>query len=340
LSEERYQDYKDILLSFARELKRGIIPNFLGEGSDPNAYNAADAGLWFGWAVQQYISHTKDNSIVSREIGSALVKIYRAYRAGTDHGIKMLDNHLLKVGSPHEQVTWMDAMIDDRPVTPRWGCPVEVNALWYNFNCFLANIGDLLEPGLAAEAAASVAIQRQSFNDAFWVAENGYLADLVRNGYRDTSIRPNQIFAVSLPFSPLDEVRASQVVNKVREELLTPYGLRTLSSTDADYQPLYEGRQAERAQAYHNGTVWAWLFGHYAEARLKTSTDHAQAVNELEGCLKAIAEHLDEGCYGTIAEIFDAEPPHLPRGSVSQAWSVAETLRASLLIEKVKGELK
>jgi predicted glycogen debranching enzyme len=336
LSQNRTEDYAAILSNFAKEQKRGIIPNFLGEGSEPNAYNTADAGLWFAWAVQQYVTHTGNPGILSQPIGAALVKVYRAYCSGTDHGIKMQSNHLLKVGSAHEQVTWMDAMIGDRPVTPRWGCPVEINALWYNFACFLADVGDVIEPGLAAEAKASAEIIRQSFNDAFWIEEGEYLADLNRNEQKDIAVRPNQIFAVSLPYSPLDPVRASKVVDKVRDELWTPYGLRTLSPNDPAYHPRYEGSPAERALAYHNGTVWAWLFGHYAEARLKTATNRKEAALELETCLTAVSLHMEEACLGSISEIFDGEFPHEPRGSVSQAWSVAEMLRAALFIEKAK----
>jgi predicted glycogen debranching enzyme len=336
LSENRTDDYIAILSNFAREQKRGIIPNFLGEGLEPNAYNTADAGLWFGWAVQQYIAHTKDSSILSQKIGAALVKIYRAYRNGTDHGIKMQSNHLLKVGSPYEQVTWMDAMIGDKPVTPRWGCPVEINALWYNFTCFLAEIGDLAEVGLSAEAKSSADVIRQSFNDAFWVEEGEYLADLNRNEQKDVAIRPNQIFAVSLPYSPLSAERAAKVVDKVRCELWTPYGLRTLSPSDPAYRPRYEGSPAERAMAYHNGTVWEWLIGHYAEARIRTATDRKEAAMELDECLKAMSRHVEEACLGSISEIFDGEYPHEPRGSISQAWSVAEMLRAVVVIEKAK----
>ncbi len=337
LSQNRLEDYIAILSNFAKEQKRGIIPNFLREGSEPNAYNTADAGLWFGFAVQQYIRFTGDKDILSQQIGAALVKIYRAYSAGTDHGIKMQPNHLLKVGSPYEQVTWMDAMIDDKPVTPRWGCPVEINALWYNFVCFLAEVGDIAEPGLAIEAKAVADAILQSFNDAFWLEEKGYLADVVRNEQKDTAIRPNQIFAVSLPYSPLNAQRASKVVEIVTAELWTPFGLRTLSPKDPGYRPMYEGSPAERAGAYHNGTVWPWLFGHYAEARLKTASDPKAAAVELKTSLDAISGHLEEACLGSISEIFDGESPHEPRGSVSQAWSVAEMLRAALLIEEAKG---
>ncbi len=338
LYENRTEDYTAILSSFAKELKRGIIPNYLAEGPGPNAYNTADAALWFGWAVQQYIAHTGDKSIVSREFSAALLKIYRAYRSGTDHGIKMLDNYLLKVGSPYEQVTWMDAMIDDRPVTPRWGCPVEINALWYNFNCFLADIGDLVEEGVAAEAKEAAVMMEQSFNDVFWMEDAECLADLWRQDYKDVSIRPNQIFAVSLPYSPLDSERSSKVVKKVKDELLTPFGLRTLSPSEPGYCPTYEGSPEERARAYHNGTVWAWLLGHYATARLKTADDTPLAIKELETCLSAIEQHLEDVGLGTVSEIFDGDAPHEPRGSIGQAWSVAEVLRTTMLIEKAKGE--
>lgn len=337
LSENSREDYRTVLSCFAKELKRGILPNYLGETSGRNAYNTADAGLWFGWAVQQYIAQTGDKEIICREISAALINIYRAYRAGTDHGIKTLDNQLLKVGSPYEQVTWMDAVIGDRPVTPRWGCPVEINALWYNFSCFISEIGDLLEEGLAAEAKSSAEVIKQSFNDAFWIEEKGYLADVWRKDYKDLSIRPNQIFAVSLPYSPLEPRRAASIVKKVKEDLLTPYGLRTLSPSDSAYRPFYEGTPDERAVAYHNGTVWPWLLGHYIEARLKTVDILGDAATEMESMLSALTRHLEDAGLGTVSEIFDGDAPHAPRGSISQAWSVAEILRGCILINNSRG---
>jgi predicted glycogen debranching enzyme len=337
LEDGRCEDYRAVLSGFARGVKRGILPNYLGEVPEQNAYNTADAGLWFGWAVQQYIARTGDKKIFNREISAALINIYRAYRAGTDHGIKMLDNHLLKAGSPYEQVTWMDASIGDRPVTPRWGCPVEINALWYNFNCFIAEVGDLLEKGLAAEARSAAEVIKKSFNEMFWLEDRGYLADIRRTDYTDISVRPNQIFAVSLPYSPLDSNRAASVVKKVKEELVTPYGLRTLSPSDSAYRPFYEGSADERAGAYHNGTVWPWLLGHYIEARLKTADILGDAAAELKSILSAIAGHLEDAGLGTVSEIFDGDAPHEPRGSISQAWSVAEILRGTILIEKAGG---
>ena len=338
LSQGKTDEYADVLSGFASELKRGIIPNFLGEGPGQNAYNTADAGLWFGWAVQQYIAHTGDKGILAREISAALLKIFRAYRSGTDHGIKMLEKGLLKVGSPHEQVTWMDAMIDDKPVTPRWGCPVEINALWYNFNRFLAEVGDSIEEGLAVEAAAAADQIRDAFNDVFWIEELGGLADVWRPEFRDDSIRPNQIFAVSLPHSPLDTEKAVSVVKLVRDVLLTPFGLRSLAPGANGYCSAYDGNPNERAAAYHNGTVWAWLLGPYGEALLKTAVNRGEAVESLEAILTDVERHLGEAALGTVSEIFDGDDPHAARGAVSQAWSVAEILRLTLLIEKVKGE--
>jgi predicted glycogen debranching enzyme len=337
LTGEKTPLYLDVLESFAETAKRGIIPNFLGDTPEENAYNSADAALWFGWAVQQYLeAHPRGAKDIPGVVKTALEQTFSHYQNGTDHGIRMLANGLLTVGSPDEQVTWMDANVDGRPVTPRWGCPVEINALWYNFVSFLASAGKSLGLASVASAPAIAARIRESFNRAFWLEGEGYLADVVRGDEVDASLRPNQIFAVSLGFSPLDLQRSRSVVGKVRSELKTPFGLRTLARSDPRYRGRYEGGPAERDAAYHNGTVWPWLLGHYGEALLKVSDNQQAAIEELEECLTAFEGHLGEAGIGTVSEIFDAESPYSPRGCISQAWSVAEVLRLNALVEKAK----
>lgn len=332
--------YLQVLERFATQQRGGIIPNFLGHTPADNAYNSADAALWFAWAVQQYlVAHPRSAREIPAVVTSALAQTLRCYMNGTDHGIHMLPNGLLSVGSPAEQVTWMDANANGVPVTPRSGCPVEINALWYNFICFLASRGDRLGLRVEVDLPKLAALARESFNQRFWLSDPGYLADVVDGDTVDRTLRPNQIFAVSLDFSPLDRSRAKSVVAVVQSELLTPVGLRTLARSDPRYCPRYEGGPAKRDSAYHNGTVWPWLIGHFGEALLNVSDDPAGAIETLEGCLSALEAHLDDAGVGSISEIFDAEVPHTPRGCISQAWSVAETLRLVDLVKNAKQTL-
>ena len=330
--------YLDVLKRFAEQRRRGIIPNYLGETPGENAYNSADAGLWFAYAVQQYLEHVGKPTHLRGEIAEALYDIYRNYQDGTDYGIHMLDNGLLWVGSPHEQVTWMDAMVNGRPVTPRFGCPVEINALWYNFVAFIAEKGPSLtmRQKIAEEATALVEKIKMSFNETFWISDGEYLGDLKQGEWLDRANRPNQIFAASMPNSPLSEERARKVVEKVTATLYTPFGLRTLDPADSAYRGRYEGDGAARDSAYHNGTVWPWLIGHFGEALLKHSYDMENAFKIIEASLAAFESHLDDAGLGTISEIFDGDAPQGARGCVSQAWSVAEILRLSTLLDSAR----
>ncbi|MCP4677946.1 MAG: glycogen debranching protein [Deltaproteobacteria bacterium] len=333
------ETYVDVLKSFAAHRRDGIIPNFLGETPEADAFNSADASLWFAWAVQQHVGHTRSTDAIKGDILDALRDIFRSYRDGTDHGIRMRDDGLLNVGSPDEQVTWMDAVVDGRPVSPRWGSPVEINALWYNMVAFLADLDPRLDADLGAEARELVPRIEAAFNDAFWLEEEGCLADVYRDEGLDSSLRPNQIFAVSLPYSPLSTERARRVLAKVKEELATPVGLRTLSPTDPLFKARYEGGPAERDSAYHNGTVWPWLLGHYGEGLLKVSSDKTLAIEELEQSIKELEDHLYDAGIGTISEIFDGTKPQAARGCTSQAWSVGEILRLTKLIENEKNRM-
>jgi len=330
--------FLDVLTRFGRNRRNGIIPNYLGERPDENAYNSADAGLWFGYAVQKYLEQVGKPNKLRGEIAEALFEVYDCYQKGTDHGIRMMENGLLSVGGPHEQVTWMDAMVDGAPVTPRFGAPVEINALWYNFVSFIAEKGPSLTiRDSVTRAASDLALRiKASFKSTFWVEEGGYLADLKQGEWLDKSVRPNQIFAVSLPYSPLNFEEARQVVEKVEATLLTPFGLRTLDPSDSRYRGRYEGGYRERDSAYHNGTVWPWLLGHFGEALLTYSEDRTKAVATLENCMSAFEDHLEEVGYGTISEIFDGDAPQGARGCVSQAWSVAEILRLSMLLDNAR----
>ncbi|MDD5306705.1 MAG: amylo-alpha-1,6-glucosidase [Deltaproteobacteria bacterium] len=330
----------EVLETFARHERDGLIPNFLGAARAENAYNSVDASLWFAWAVQKYLEHTGDHAAVRKRLWPTLERIFTRFREGTHHGIGMLANGLLAAGSPAEQVTWMDATADGRPVTARHGCPVEVNALWFNLVSFVAELGARYGASVAPEAAALAPRIAKAFYSAFWLEDEGRLADVWREGEVDTSMRPNQVVAASLPYSPLKPAEARSMLEQVRRRLLTPAGLRTLAPDEPAYRGRYEGPPSERDRAYHNGTAWPWLLGPYGEALLKTATDKAAAVAHLEGILNGFEAHLGEVGLGSISEVFDGDPPHYPHGCPQQAWSVAEILRLARLVAEAKAAPK
>jgi predicted glycogen debranching enzyme len=331
--------YLEVLETFAAHRRHGLVPNFIGAGPEDDAYNSADASLWFAYAVQKYLELTKDLDGVKGGIWRALVEIFDSYRRGTIHGIRMIESGLIEAGTPAVQVTWMDAMVDGAPVTPRNGCAVELNALWYNLVCEIEALGKKLKDPVAEKAAALAPRIREAFNAAFWLEGEGRLADVVRGGEVDASMRPNQIFAASLPFSPLDDDRALRMLDAVRRELVTPLGLRTLSPGEPGYCGRYQGDPRTRDHAYHNGTAWPWLLGHYGEALLKLTADKQAAINTLTRYLAGFERHLDEECLGAVSEVFDGDPPPTPGGCFAQAWSVAEILRLSKIIEREKKKL-
>lgn len=328
--------FLEVLETFAGKERDGLLPNFIGETPERDAWNSADAALWFAWAVQQYLARTGDHEGVRERLFGTLKRIFRGYRDGTAPGVRRTPEGLLRAGSPEENLTWMDAQVDGRPVTPRHGCAVELNALWYNLVRFVEELGSRFGDPVAAEAAAAVAGFPEAFLAAFWIADEERLADVWRDGERDSSMRPNQVFATSLPYSPLDRDRALCVLRAVRRELVTPVGLRTLSPREPGYRGRYQGGPAERDSAYHNGTVWPFLLGHFADAWLRLTDQPVFAVEKLSEYRDRLAAHLEEGCLGSIAEVFDGDPPPLPGGAPSQAWSVGEILRMSHLIEAAR----
>jgi predicted glycogen debranching enzyme len=326
--------YLEVLRTFAGAEKDGLIPNFLAPDPAQHAYNSVDAALWFAWAAQMWERHTQKD--LPEDLRAVLLRIFERYRDGTSHGIHMQDDGLLACGSERDQLTWMDANAGGMPVTPRWGCPVEINALWYNFLEMLADMGKRYGWPAGEQASKLASQSKESFNRAFWIEEREYLADVVRDGYRDEALRPNQIFAVSLPFSPLSSERGRAVVDAVRATLFTPYGLRTLSPADPAYCHRYEGDQDARDRAYHNGTVWPWLLGAYGEALLKVSSFKNEAIDQIEHALEHLRRHMGEAGLGTLSEVFDADPPPWAKGCISQAWSVAEALRLIGILNREK----
>lgn len=328
-----------VLKEFARHEHQGLIPNFIGTAKEQNAYNSVDASLWFAWAAQQYCLKVKDTKEVFHELWSTLKNIFKHYKNGTLYNIKMSDNGLLYAGSADVNLTWMDAMVNGHPVTPRYGYQVEINALWFNMLSFMHELAELHSDPIKYEIAALLPKIRLNFCQAFWDIKMGYLYDFVNQNGGNEKFRPNQLFAVSLPYSPLPKDIALRVMEKVQQELLTPYGLRTLSPKDSDYRATYTGSQEGRDAAYHNGTVWPWLLGHFGEALLKVY-NKKKVIEIMRPSLVGLKVHLSEAGIGSIAEIFNGDAPYHPNGCISQAWSVAEVLRLTYLLGIDSGEVK
>jgi predicted glycogen debranching enzyme len=245
----------------------------------------------------------------------------------------MNENGLISAGEPGKALTWMDAVVHGKPVTPRIGMPVEINALWYNAVCFSLEVAELAgDKEFFSEWKPIAEKIPASFMATFWNAGKGYLADYVDGDYKDWTVRPNMVFATSLDYSPIGEDEKEKVLDIIQRELLTSRGLRTLTPKHPGYKSMYFGDQAERDLAYHQGTVWPWLLGHFAEGYLKLYGK--QGVSFIRSIFKGFEPVMTEHGIGTISEIYDGDPPHAPRGAVSQAWSVAELLRMNWLISK------
>jgi predicted glycogen debranching enzyme len=326
----RHVEAGQILLTFGKYVRDGLIPNMFPEGENEGLYHTADATLWYFHAIERYVATTGDAAMPATLLPT-LGDIVARHLEGTRFGIHVdPKDGLLIQGADGYQLTWMDAKCDAWVVTPRRGKAVEVNALWYNalrlLEGWTRDAGDEAAARVLARHAAQC---RRSFNERFWNAATGHLYDVVessdRAGQDDPACRPNQLLAISLTHPVLDEARWAAVVETVRVKLLTPLGLRSLAPDHPDFKPTYHGDLHTRDAAYHQGTVWAWLMGPFIDAWLKVHPeDRARARRLLEG----FVSHLDEAGVGTISEIFDAIPPYTARGCVAQAWSVAEVLRA------------
>ncbi|MFH0919265.1 MAG: amylo-alpha-1,6-glucosidase [Fibrobacterota bacterium] len=329
----RHPECLEVLKTFASYEKKGLIPNFINEEAGDVVYNTVDASLWFGWAVQQYLVATGDYDSVRKNLWEPLKNIYNGYLHGTDFGICTTDNGLVYAGDAGTQLTWMDAMVHGKAVTPRFGHAVEINALWYNFLCLMKELSVRFMDPVQSELGELIPKVAASFTATFWIDSKGYLGDVHCNGILDPAIRPNQIFAVSLPHTALSPEKARSVVETVEQSLLTPFGLRTLAPDDPDYTGHYGGGPESRDAAYHNGTVWPWLLGHFGEALLRTAKKPQEALKKIEAMVANMEPHLLEAGVGTISEVFDGSPPYRPGGCISQAWSVAELLRLYYLID-------
>ena len=321
----KHEVARSILRTFAKHADQGMLPNRFPDAGETPEYNTVDATLWFFEAARAYLAYTGDLEFVRDELYPVFADIVLWHVRGTRYGIKVDPSGLLSSGEPGVQLTWMDAKVGDWVVTPRRGKPVEIQALWYNALCIMEDLARHFGDEAGQKRYRSMAtLARWSFNRLFWNEPTGCLYDVVNGGPPDASIRPNQIFAVSLPHSLLSPERAKSVVEKVQEHLLTPYGLRSLAPSDPQYRGRYRGGPAERDGAYHQGTVWGWLLGPFVLAHLRVYGDRKAAQSFLEPLGTQIASYG----LGTLGEIFDGDPPFAPRGCIAQAWTVAEVLRA------------
>ena len=332
LARGRLDEAREVLRGFLRFLDGGLIPNrFPDCPEEKPEYNTVDATLWLFQAVFAYLQAGGSTSFLRDEFLPAGKEILRRHQEGTRHGIGVHPaDRLLAQGEPQAQLTWMDAKVGDRVITPRHGKPVEVNALYYNalrlLSLWTHGCGEARTAAAYAHEAEAV---ERSFEQVFWNPARGCLYDVIgRDGRPDPRLRPNQIFAVSLPFPLLRPEQRRAVVRTVEEKLLTPYGLRTLAPGEAGYASRYAGGPAERDGAYHQGTVWPWLLGPFIRAYLAAFGRTPETVAHCRELLVPLEGHLDEACLGSVSEVFDAEPPHRPGGCPAQAWSVSELLRA------------
>lgn len=316
----RFKDARMILRGLAGHCRRGLLPNQLYGA----AYNSADTSLLYFYTLHKYLSYTGDESLAS-EVWPVLNEIIDGYVTGTDFGIKMDADALIAADRLDSALTWMDAKVDGRPVTPRNGKAVDINALWYNALELAEMLSEHLDEEFPHAGLAKKA--KKSFIDAFWSPKLGYLYDRVNDEGSDPCLRPNQVFAVSLPYQAVGRKVARSVVSRLWEALLTPYGLRSLSRGPG-YRGVYKGGPTERDSAYHQGTVWSWLLGPFVTAVVKVngaSEESRWISGELLSPL--MNHHLSDAGLGSVSEIFDGDAPHTARGCISQAWSVGEVLR-------------
>jgi len=333
LATNRAEIAKSILLEFSMHISEGMLPNRFPDAGEQPEYNTVDATLWYFEAIRSYVEKTGDYKFVKKNLYEKLVNVILWHFHGTRYGICVCEDGLLYAGEAGTQLTWMDAKIGDFVVTPRQGKAVEIQSLWYNALQIMADFAKRFGDEADREKyLVTAAKAKQTFNEVFWNEEEECLFDVIDGEKKDASVRPNQIFAASLSHQILDLEKARKVIEKVEAELLTPYGLRSLSPKDARYCPVYTGTPFERDSAYHQGTVWAWLIGAFVDAFRKVNKEDAETEKRVDEILSGFKTHLLDAGVGQISEIFDAEAPHASRGCFAQAWSVAEVLR--VLINK------
>jgi predicted glycogen debranching enzyme len=326
------QSFIEVVDTMLSRMKGGLFPN-MGNEKNP-AFNSVDAPLWFFWAIQQYKNYTKESlGSIWEKYGKAMKEILEGYKTGTSFNIKMQENGLIYAGAPGKALTWMDAVVLGKPVTPRIGMPVEINALWYNAVAFCMELAnEANDKKFFAQWKDYPDLIKKSFIQTFWDQSKGYLADFVDGSIADFSVRPNMVIATALDFELLTPEMCKSILDVIQNELLTPKGLRTLSPKNLNYKGIYEGSQEERDSAYHQGTVWPWLLEHYSRGYLKL---HKQSgVSHIKKILEGFEEEMTIHGIGSISEIYNGDPPHHPKGAISQAWSVAALLQMFKMLEK------
>lgn len=327
LTTGRHEDAKEILYTFSKYVKDGLIPNMFPDGGNEPPYNSVDAPLWYFEAVNKYVKYTGDFEFVRKNLYEGLKQIINSYSEGTHFSIRMDDDYLISAGDEHTQLTWMDAKVGDWVVTPRHGKAVEINALWYNSLKIMSDLSKhFRQDGKEYKELAEKV--RQSFIEKYWNEDKQCLYDCITNGMKDDKVRPNQIMAASLSYPVIEGDMAKKVVNTVERELYTAYGLRSLSPKSQEYVGIYMGDQYKRDGAYHQGTVWTWPLGQFITAYLKVHNYSDEAKEMSMRFIEPFKDHLKDACLGNISEIYDGDEPLIPRGCFAQAWSVAEILRA------------
>lgn len=327
LSTGRFDDAKKILQAFAKYVDQGMIPNRFPDVGEEPEYNTVDATLWYVVAAYLYYKKTDDKAFIVKELFPLFEEVIDWHIKGTRYGIKADSDGLLNAGEAGVQLTWMDAKIGDWVVTPREGKAVEINALWYNALMIMQEFAKLAGKEEKPYKDKATQVQK-SFNKEFLNDISGTLYDVVRGLYKDSSVRPNQLFAISLPFELVNKKISKAILKEVEELLLTPVGLRSLSPKNYHYKPYYAGDGLARDSAYHQGTVWSWLMGPYMSAKIKI--DGEAGKEEVRNLLKGFEKHLSEAGVGSVSEIFDGTEPYFPKGCIAQAWGVAEVLRVYL----------
>lgn len=321
---------KEIMDDMIAEMDGGLFPN-IGDGDDV-AYNSVDAPLWFFRTLQLYAEQTHTQRKIWEEYGDVMRSVLNAYRSGTQHGIRMLSNGLIYAGGPNVALTWMDAIVDGKPVTPRTGCQVEINALWYNAVKFSIEVAQWAnDHAFVEEWETLISNFPAVFKETFWSKDLGYLADYVDGDYKNFQVRPNMMIVTSLPYTPISEKIRQLILKRTLEELLTDKGIRTLTPNDPEYKGHYAGSQAQRDAAYHQGTCWPWLLYPFTDGML--AVYQQQAIPVLQRILYKFDSCMTSYGISTIAEITDGDPPYKPNGCISQAWSVAALLYMKWRIE-------
>ncbi len=336
LNTGRFDLARQVFTTFADFISDGLVPNRFDDDALHAHYNSIDASLWFCLAAERFIRATHDEAFFQDVLLPAIHSILTQMHDGTLFGIHADADGLLTGGDPSTQLTWMDAQALGQPVTPRHGKAVEVNALWYSAHQAMAQRCEDSQPALADHYRHRASLLAAAFGRAFWNEERQCLRDCIGPQAVSAAIRPNQIFAVSVPYSPLSPAQQRAVVACVRKHLLTPMGLRTLAPNDPAYRGRYAGPPDERDSAYHQGTVWPWLLGAFIEAYLTVESFSPAACDQASEWLRPLLAHLGEAGLGSISEVFDGDAPHRPGGCIAQAWSVAELLRAQCLIHDVQ----